>query len=44
MLFCDENGQMIDEKTVDMNFLGKIMNENGIVVSPQISNNMSSLL
>ena len=27
-----------------MNFLGKVMNENGIIVSPQISNNMSSLL
>ena len=26
MLFCDENGQMINEKTVDLNSLGKVMN------------------
>lgn len=26
MLFCDENGQMINDRVVDMNTLGKIMN------------------
>lgn len=44
MLFCDENGQMIEERKIDLNVLGKMMNENGIQVSPQISGNMSSLL
>ena len=37
MLFCDENGQMILEKTVDLNTLGQKMNENDIAVLPQIS-------
>ncbi len=44
MLFCDEKGQMIAERVVDMNSLGKVMNSCGIAVSPQVSQNMSSLL
>ena len=44
MLFCDETGQMYSDRTIDLNTLGKVMNEHGITVSPQISQNMSSLL
>ena len=44
MLFCDQDGQMIDEKSVDLNSLGKKMNENGITVSQNISQNMSNIL
>lgn len=44
MFFCDEKGQMINERVVDMNSLGKIMNDNGITVSPPISQNLSSLM
>ena len=44
MLFCDENGQMINDRVVDMNTLGKIMNDTNIAVSPQVSLNLSSLL
>ena len=43
MLFCDETGQMRNERNIDLNSLGKIMNEQGILVSPQISQNMSSI-
>ena len=43
MLFCDESGQMKKERNIDLNSLGKIMNEQGILVSPQISQNMSSI-
>lgn len=43
MLFCDENGQMVNERVVDMNSLGRIMNDHGIVVSPQVSQNLSSI-
>lgn len=44
MLFCDEDGQMIDDKSVDLNTLGKIMNERGITVGQNVSENMSSIL
>ncbi len=44
MFFCDQKGQMINERVVDMNSLGKIMNDNGITVSPPISQNLSSLM
>ncbi len=44
MLFCDENGQMVNDRVVDMNTLGKVMNDNGIAVSAQVSQNLSSLL
>ena len=44
MFFCDEKGQMINDRVVDMNSLGKIMNDNGITVSPPISQNLSSLM
>jgi hypothetical protein len=44
MLFCDQNGQMVDGRVVDMNSLGKLMNENGISVSLPVSQNLSSLL
>jgi hypothetical protein len=44
MLFCDQNGQMAHDRVVDMNSLGKIMNENGISVTLQVSQNLSSLL
>ena len=37
MLFCDQDGQMIDEKSVDLNTLGKKMNENGIAVSQNVT-------
>ena len=44
MLFCDADGQMIEEKSVDLNVLGKKMNEHGITVSQQVADNMSNLL
>ena len=44
MLFCDQDGQMIDEKSVDLNSLGKKMNENGITVASYVSENMSNIL
>ena len=44
MLFCDKDGEMINEKSVDLNTLGKKMNENGISVSQPISENMSNIL
>lgn len=44
MLFCDEKGQMVGDRIIDMNTLGKVMNDNGIVVSPQVSQNLSSIL
>ena len=44
MLFCDQDGQMIDEKSVDLNSLGKKMNENGITVSQNVTENMSNIL
>ena len=44
MLFCDEKGQMIHEKTVDLNSLGKKMNEHGLQVNPNVIENMSSML
>jgi hypothetical protein len=44
MLFCDKDGQMISEKSVDLNTLGKKMSENGINVSQQINDNMCSIL
>lgn len=37
MLFCDDNGQMIQEYTVDLTSLGKLMNEVGVVVSHAVS-------
>lgn len=43
MLFCDQNGQMVNDRVVDMNTLGKVMNDNGIAVSAQVSQNLSSL-
>lgn len=43
MLFCDDEGQMHKERTIDLNTLGKLMNENGITVGSQISHNMASL-
>jgi hypothetical protein len=44
MLFCDENGEMIRENTVDLVSLGKTMNDVGILVSQPISDNMHCLL
>jgi hypothetical protein len=44
MLFCDENGEMIKENTVDLVSLGKTMNDVGIVVSQPITENMHCLL
>lgn len=44
MLFCDENGQMIEDRVVDLNTFGKVMNDNGILVSLPVSQNLSSLL
>jgi hypothetical protein len=44
MLFCDQDGQMIEEKSVDLNSLGKKMNENGITVAGVVSENMSNIL
>lgn len=43
MLFCDNEGEMLKERTIDLNTLGKLMNENGITVGSQISHNMASL-
>lgn len=44
MIFCDEKGQMIKEKNIDLNTLGKIMSENGLNITSQINENMSSIL
>ena len=44
MLFCDADGQMIDDKSVDLNSLGKKMNDHGINVSQQVTDNMSNIL
>ena len=44
MLFCDADGQMIDEKSVDLNTLGKKMNERGFTVSQPLIENMSNFL
>ena len=44
MLFCDDDGQMINEKSVDLNSLGKKMIEKGLIISPQITENMCSIL
>lgn len=44
MLFCDDNGEMITENTVDLVSLGKTMNEVGIAVSQPIADNMHCLL
>jgi hypothetical protein len=43
--FCEQQtGEMINDRIVDMNTLGKKLNDNGIVVSPQVSQNLSSLM
>ena len=44
MLFCDKDGQMILEKSVDIHTLGKKMNQAGIAVHAQINENMCSIL
>lgn len=44
MLFCDRDGEMIEEKSVDLNILGKRLGEAGLTVSPQVNDNMSSIL
>lgn len=44
MIFCDTDGQMIEEKSVDLNVLGRKMNDRGINVSQNVSDNMSSIL
>ena len=44
MLFCDKDGEMITDKSVDLNVLGKRLAEAGVTVSPQVSDNMSSIL
>jgi len=44
MLFCDQNGQMIEDKSIDLNTLGKKMNENGITVASSVADNMSNIL
>lgn len=37
MIFCDDNGQMIKEKNIDLNRIGKLMNDKGIALTPQIT-------
>lgn len=44
MLFCDADGQMIEDKSVDLNALGKKMNQHGINVNQQVTDNMSNIL
>jgi hypothetical protein len=44
MIFCDENGQMIKDRNVDLNTVGRIMSENGLSITPQINENMCSVL
>lgn len=44
MLFCDKDGQMINEKSVDLNTLGKKMLQNNINVNQQVNDNMTSIL
>jgi hypothetical protein len=44
MLFCDENGQMIKDKNIDLNALGKIMSEKGLNITQQMNENMCSVL
>lgn len=35
---------MIKDKNIDLNTLGKIMSESGLNITPQINENMSSVL
>lgn len=44
MLFCDKDGQMISEKSVDLKTLGRKMNDQGITVTQNIAENMSNIL
>ena len=44
MLFCDQDGEMIKGKSVDLNRLGKRMNEKGMGVAPIVIDNMCSIL
>ena len=44
MLFCDQDGQMVEDKSVDLNSLGKKMNESGITVASNVGDNMSNIL
>ena len=44
MIFCDENGEMIKDNTVDLVSLGKLMNEIGVMVSQPVSDNMHCIL
>jgi hypothetical protein len=44
MLFCDNDGEMINYKPVDLNSLGKKMNEVDVNVSQQVADNMSSII
>ena len=37
MLFCDQNGQMIKDKNIDLNNLGKIMSEKGLNITAQVN-------
>jgi hypothetical protein len=37
MLFCDDNGQMIKDRNIDLNNLGKLMNDEGINIAAQIN-------
>ena len=44
MIFCDENGQMIKDRNIDLNALGRIMSENGLNITSQVNENMCSVL
>lgn len=44
MLFCNQNGEMIEERTVDLNELGNILREKGIEITDQIADNMAAFL
>lgn len=35
---------MVKDKNIDLNTLGKVMSENGLNITSQINENMSSLL
>ena len=44
MIFCDKDGEMIQDKSVDLNALGRRMTDEGLSISPQVNDNMCSIL
>lgn len=44
MLFCNENGEMKDNRCVDLNELGDTLKQRSIAVNADVSENMASFL